>query len=100
MGKNALLTILGGIMMFAPFGFVVGPIAGIISGLALGSWGAFWAGLILGFLGACLLGAIIMGLGVLINGDSGGAGSIDNPHPHGSTEWYHHENERKKYFES
>lgn len=94
MGWLAVCALMG----FYP-GLVAGFILGAIWGLEDGSWSSFAFGAVVGYIGASLVIGTIISAVNLMDGDGSSLGSLDNPHEFGSTEWYRHENERKKYFD-
>lgn len=92
------MKFLGGFSIIGlPAAFVGGFFGSVGWGLHEQSWAAFWTGGIVGSIGAAVIMSAVVGLSLSFGGP--GTGSIDNPHPYGSTEWYRHENERRKYYE-
>jgi len=94
---NALAVTLSAAVMFLPFTAIIGVfIAGIV-GLSSGNLTLFWVVLIAIVL---LVPLVILGWTLISEAIDPplGAGSLDNPHKYGTTEWYRHENERAKYF--
>jgi hypothetical protein len=81
------------------FGSWVGIPMGVVIGFYVGtdhrSWPWFWWTLVGTWVAVTLLFSLYM---AATTRGSGPLGSPDNPHEFGSTAWYRHENERKKYY--
>ena len=88
-------SLIVGLFTYFPISLGLGAIVGAVLGLASASWLVFW--LITG--AVFLVFTMCLGFATANSGNNTGitGNGLHNPHPSGSTEWYVHENERRKY---